>query len=298
MPKVLVLGASGMLGSMVYNYLSADSQLEVRGTLRKEEPPFYFLDAENFKAEDLAKILNDCNPDYIINCIGIIKPYCKDDDSVGCLRAIKVNTLFPYLLAEAAKGKKIKIIQIATDCVYSGRQGEYTENTPHDALDVYGKSKSLGEVQADNFLHLRCSIIGPEKKNKLSLLEWFLSQPAGAELKGFTHHRWNGVTTLQFAKICAEIINQGEDYFAELLKISAVHHFVPNTTVNKNELLHIFAEVFAKSVRIMAVDNISQPVDRTLATNFKLLLKESTTKPLKVALQELKNYIEKHNFYF
>jgi len=266
MKSLLVMGASGMLGSMVYHYLSQPNQLEVAGSVRFHSEDFIFFDASERVSEQLHS-LRDFN--YIINCIGVIKPYCKDDDAVGINRAIKVNALFPFELGDWADRNNVNIIQIATDCVYSGTQSKYTEDSPHDALDAYGKTKSLGEYKGGHFLNIRCSIIGPEKKNKVSLLEWFLNQPPKSQLNGFSHYLWNGVTTLQFAELCEQIILQ--DRFDDLITISPVHHFVPNNMVSKYELLTIFREVFKKDFSIRKVDNVGPPVDRTLASKFSSL---------------------------
>jgi len=114
----------------------------------------------------------------------------------------------PHALAQATAKvlPMAKVLQIATDCVYSGKTGNYDEAAKHDALDVYGKTKSLGEVNARHVLNIRCSIIGPELKGRLSLLEWFLSQPTGARVNGYAHHQWNGITTLQFAELCVMLM--------------------------------------------------------------------------------------------
>jgi len=298
-----------MLGSMVHDYFFQQNKHELRGTLRPKPESefflnkygrdnFYFFDAESADWQaGLEKILVDFQPEVIINCIGIIKPYCKDDDPTGVVRAIRINALFPHLLTDLAKKVKSKIIQIATDCVYSGQGGRYQETSPHDALDVYGKTKSLGEAHAENILHLRCSIIGPELKGKLSLLEWFLGQPEGSELKGFTHHRWNGVTTLQFARVCHEIVDGGESYWQKLISISPVHHYTPNEEVNKYQLLNIFKEVFNKNFTVQAVDSIGQPVDRTLVHSFGLLASDQSPKPMSAALRELRDYLVQRNFF-
>src|SRR5207244_6584362 len=108
-------------------------------------------------------------------------------------RAVAVNSLFPYALSDVAEAAGARVLQIATDCVFSGREGSYREDSPHDPLDVYGKTKSLGEVQAPHFLNLRCSIVGPEIRGFRSLLCWFLAQPRNARLRGFVNHWWNGV---------------------------------------------------------------------------------------------------------
>lgn len=302
MKKILVLGASGMLGSMVFDYLKRDSNYEVKGSGRDKnflksghkQNDFCFFDAEK---DNIKEILADFKPNYLINCIGVINKYCQPDNPQGIFEAIKINALFPYLLAQASKKAGVRIIQIATDCVFSGNAGNYLENFPHDALDVYGKTKSLGEVKSDNFLNIRCSIIGPELKNKVSLLEWFLSQPAGGEIKGFSHHQWNGVTTLQFAVLCQRIINQGDDFFDQLTKISSVHHFIPNAAVSKYELLKIFAKVFKKDTEIKKVEQPGPAINRVLATEFNMLTDKIGYVEVEKAVRELKDYIEQTNFY-
>lgn len=306
MAKILVLGASGMLGSMVLDYFTSQTDHEVRATVRSREGNekllakygegrFYFFDVEKSLADDLSEVFEDFRPDYVINCIGVIKPYCKDDDMEGVERAIKINALFPYYLSRFARAVGARVIQIATDCVYSGKDGAYNEQFVHDALDAYGKTKSLGEVRSDNVLHLRCSIIGPEHKGKLSLLEWFFGQDDSAPLKGFAHHRWNGVTTLQFARLCQKIIAGGEEYFQQLLSAAPVHHYTPNASVDKDQLMRLFAEIFDKPVSIERVDNIGPVVDRSLSSHVNLLSGE--VQDMRVALQELKDYMAERDFY-
>lgn len=283
--KVVVLGATGMLGSMVYSYLKSNPKLSVVGTTRSE------FDASEFVSSGRGKDL--ISGDYVINCIGIIKPFCKDNDPAGVVRAITVNGLFPHRLAQSARERDVRVIQIATDCVYSGVKGAYQETDAHDALDVYGKSKSLGEAFDKGLLNIRCSIIGPEPKSKVSLLEWFLNSADGSELNGFTHHRWNGVTTLQFAKLCEAIVLAPKMY-ENLLEISHLHHFVPNTTVNKYELLQQMASVFKKNVQIKAVNNVGAPVDRTLSTQHKKLAEIYPSGiQMESALKELRDYMQK-----
>ena len=277
-PSVMVLGASGMLGHMVFAHLHSTGKFRVQGSLRKD------VDAEAFAVGGTLDYVKGF--DAVVNCIGIIKPYCKDDDPIGVRRAILVNALFPHQLGAWARAHGVKVIQIATDCVYSGSKGKYVESDVHDALDVYGKTKSLGEVLDGSVLNIRCSIIGPELKGKLSLLEWFLAQPEGVELNGFSHHLWNGVTTLQFGQLCEKILEKPVVYDA-LLKSSVVHHFVPNETVSKFELLQLFSGVFEKNVRIRKVDNIGPPVDRSLDTKFLCLKEIYGSSTLRQALVDL-----------
>lgn len=267
MINVLVLGISGMLGSMVFRYLSLNENLNVFGTIRElgslSENNIFQLNAKNVTKEQILDLISKANPDYVINCIGIINKYCTLDNQDGIQNAILVNSLFPNIFANSAKlhSPDLKILQIATDCVYSGNKGNYIESDIHDPLDIYGKSKSLGEVVSENFLNIRCSIIGPELYNKSSLLEWFLSRDSKEAVQGYDHHYWNGVTTLQFAQFCEEIIV--ENKFNPLRRLNHILHYCINETVSKYQLLKIFSKVFNKNIEIVRLDN-PKKLDRTL----------------------------------
>jgi len=255
MINILVLGVSGMLGAMVFDYLSKNNDFNVYGTVRNSKYQtnrVFLFDAHDTTQLEQKKFV-DLKINYIINCIGITKPFSKDDDPAGVIRAIKINSNFPWELAKYAKKYNIKVVQIGTDCVFSGEKGNYNEDDPHDPLDVYGKSKSLGEVFDGTTLIIRCSIIGPELKKEVTfLLEWFLNQKKSGTISGWEHHTWNGVTTLQFAQICEKVIEM--NYFDKLVKISHVHHFLPNSIVNKYELMNIFNDIFDKKLKINRVN--------------------------------------------
>jgi len=294
MTNVLVLGATGMLGSMVFSMMRNQVGVDVRGTYRDTVPealqavkdqlrPF---DARQDPASELKRIEANFRPDFIVNCIGIIKPYCQDNDPDGVVRAIETNALFPHRLAKAAEVvlPQTKIIQIATDCVFSGKSGKYDESAKHDPLDVYGKTKSLGEVEADHVLNIRASIIGPEIKGHVSLLDWFLSQKKGARLKGFAHHEWNGVTTLQFAELCVMLMRGTT--FKEWRDKGSRLHYVINETVDKYELLRLMKDVFERDYEIDRVTDIGEPVLRTLAS--KLLPMEARS--MKQTLTQVRDF--------
>ncbi len=266
--RVAILGASGMLGSMVLDYFARQPSVDLLATVRSKNLLERFaqklpnvrwtvLDAERATVEDLTALLGDVQ--WVINAIGVIKPYIHDDNPVEVERAVRVNALFPYSLAKAAENVGCTVLQIATDCVFSGRKGHYVESDEHDPLDAYGKTKSLGEVHSPRVHHLRCSIIGPEPRMHVSLLDWFLRQPHGAKINGFLNHQWNGVTTLHFAKLCLGVIR------AEL-SLGYVQHVVPADTVSKAALLECFAQAFKR--RDITVTPVQAPlsIDRTLAT--------------------------------
>jgi dTDP-4-dehydrorhamnose reductase len=266
--KIIVLGASGMLGSMAVDYLSSDGDIELSATARSREiikkmsprasnVAWRLLDAERCNIKDIVDALGSA--DWVINAIGVIKPYIRDDNAAETERAIAVNALFPHLLARAAAQTGCRVLQIATDCAYSGHRGRYSEKDEHDPLDVYGKTKSLGEVFSDSVYHLRCSIIGPETKGHLSLMDWFLGQPPGGRVNGYTNHQWNGITTLHFAKICRGIIQRG-------LNLPHVQHVIPADTISKAELLKCFAREYQRQDITITPGKAVMAVDRTLAT--------------------------------
>jgi dTDP-4-dehydrorhamnose reductase len=273
--KVLVLGATGMLGSMVTDLLSRDENLDVAATARSPDLAAQASERigntqwQVFEVEDEADTLKQFQgmnkPAWIINAIGIIKPYARDDKAEEIEQAIRVNALFPHWLARAFQ--QSRILQIATDCVYSGSKGSYVETDKHDALDVYGKTKSLGEVVQANANHLRCSIIGPEPKSYVSLLEWFCRQPANAKLNGFVNHSWNGVTTLHFAKICHGIIRHGT-------VLPCLQHVLAGADITKHQLLCCFARCYGRSDIEIAAVNAATAIDRRLATENRELNNE------------------------
>lgn len=217
----------------------------------------FFLDATS---SDLPKDLHDLGEgDFVINCVGVIKPHIHENSALSRKNAILINGLFPYVLDALASELGFKIIQIATDCVFSGTKGSYLETDPHDAIDTYGKSKSVGEVPSRNMMNLRTSIIGPEVSRSTSLLEWVRNQPQNSRLQGYTDHFWNGVTAASFAKICKGIVQS--DGF-----VSGVQHLIPNDSVTKCQLVK---EIAAKTKRhdIEILDSPSgTKTDRTLAT--------------------------------
>jgi len=272
-PRVVVIGSTGMLGAITLDVFAKSSEFEVIATHRSSaqassltkaypEVEFRTLDAETATISEVEAAISGA--DWAINAIGIIKPYIHDDNAQEVETAVRVNALFPHALAKAAEKTGVKVIQVATDCVYSGIKGSYVESDVHDATDVYGKTKSLGEAYLPAAFHIRCSIIGPELKSHLSLLDWFLSQSKNASLNGYTNHQWNGVTTLHFARLCQGIIRQN-------IMLPHVQHIVPGNLITKANLLRSFAKEFNRSDITVADVEAPKVIDRTLATEDEAL---------------------------
>ena len=258
MTKVLVLGGRGMIGAGVVAALEAKG-IRVIKTSRNPQS------AQDVQFEvgktPVAAVLNLLEPgDYVFNAIGLIKQRIDENLAADRLCAIQLNADFPFRLAAAAASAGVNVIQVATDCVYEGTTGNYLEDSTQDATDVYGKTKSLGEVPAPNVMHIRCSVIGPESQGGLSLLEWVKKQPQGATLNGYTNHIWNGVTASAFGQIIAGIVS-GQSFTA------GVQHLVPADTVTKHLLIQLIAQRLGRTDLSFQAIEPAHSVDRTLATN-------------------------------
>jgi dTDP-4-dehydrorhamnose reductase len=224
--RVIVLGMNGMLGHYVYNYMY--DYFEVVGTTRRE------LDVTTANVKFVSSNIRP--GDVVINCIGLI----TQRTGIKKLDFIIVNSMFPLIVQEACKEKDAKFIHITTDCVFSGKDGLYNEKDPHDAKDLYGLTKSLGEP--DDATVIRTSIIGEETRNYLSLLEW-VKNNKNKEVNGYTNHYWNGITCLQFAKLCKHIID------TNCFWTGTKHVFSPEL-LSKYELIKLISEIFKLDVHV------------------------------------------------
>ena len=238
--KVLVLGAGGMLGHKMVEAL-ADFEL-IAPTRAEFDVTTHSLDQFGLTPDD-----------YIVNCVGGIPQKNKTNQEM-----ITLNANFPRVLATLPQ----KVVQIATDCVYSGFDGGYSEISVKDPNSLYGASKASGEVQSPNMMHIRTSIIGPELTSKQSLFEWVRNQPKGATIMGYANHRWNGVTTEAFAKVVRGIIHNG------LFK-ATTQHLVPADSVNKAELVRLIAKRTGRNDLNIIPQIQPYAVDRTLNTLYK-----------------------------
>lgn len=290
MIRVLVLGAGGMLGHMIREVLQRDENLEVSGTYFNNPSDQWYFNAET-GAPGLGRICPAENSfHYIINCIGITKDKIKEEDSRSVRKAIAVNAVWPYELADFARARDIRVIHISTDGVFADTGGEIEETGPFNCDDIYGQTKSLGEVKANPFVvNIRCSLFGPSPLEAGGLLEWFLRQPENMEIKGFNNYRWKGVSTLQFAQLCRKIIQQ--EMFDHLRQESGVFHFVPNQTVTKYELLNIFKAMFDRKINIIPAED-RPAVNRTLATRYAGLKNLFASEiPMPDVVRELRDFM-------
>jgi dTDP-4-dehydrorhamnose reductase len=203
-----------MLGHRLHQHFRAehDSRVTLRGPLAAYAA-YGLFDATNTYAnvdvrafEGIERAVADHNPQVVVNAVGIVK---QREDSSDAVAAIEVNALLPHRLITLCRRHNARLIHISTDCVFSGRRGQYTEDDVPDAADLYGRSKLLGEVSDPPALTLRTSIIGPELARKSSLLEWFLAQQG--TISGFRKAIFSGFTTAELARIIGMLIAKHPD---------------------------------------------------------------------------------------
>ena len=244
--RALVLGGSGMLGHKLSQVLSEG--LEVYATVRGDETEYAThpilgklrlvgsVCAE--RSESVERTLERVRPDVVVNCIGIVKQRPAAQDPVA---SITVNALFPHHLAQMCTQRGVRLIHVSTDCVFSGRKGNYTEQDTPDAEDLYGRTKLLGEVMGDGCLTLRTSMIGRELGRSYGLLEWFLQQE-GWTVRGFTRSVFSGFTTLALARIVERIIT-------EHTELTGLWH-VAADPISKFDLLTLVKRVYGLQIEI------------------------------------------------
>ncbi len=259
--KIIVLGGEGMLGHKMFQVLSARFPGTKCTLFGSVTDPFYRAipvytkknTIGNINAIDLPalkKILEGEKPGFMINCIGIVK---QRNEGKAAVPSITINSLLPHLLAEWGMAWGGRLIHFSTDCVFSGKKGNYSEDDPSDAEDLYGKSKYLGEVAGQSALTLRTSIIGRELSHFKSLLEWFLAQK-GKKVKGFKRVIYSGVTTNHIAELVGKIIS-------ELPKLSGLYQ-VTAPAISKHDLLSRIRDAYKLDIEIVADD--SEVSDRSM----------------------------------
>jgi dTDP-4-dehydrorhamnose reductase len=251
--RVLILGATGALGHVMFTWLSGRDGLESFGTVRDQEQAGRWfpqnllnnclgnVDAFNFSS--LLNALATVKPEVVVNCIGIVK---QSHLAADPLMSISINSLLPHRLAVACRLAGIRLIQMSTDCVFDGALGNYREEFPANAQDIYGRTKALGEVTSAGCLTVRTSIICHELRSKLGLLEWFLAQEN--QVRGFTRAIFSGFPMISFTKII-------EAYLLDGPGLTGLYH-ISSQPIAKYDLLKLVAEQYGKQIDIIPDDNL------------------------------------------
>jgi dTDP-4-dehydrorhamnose reductase len=249
--KIFIFGHTGMLGRYVSTYFKSKNY-EVIEIGRELTGKISLIDARAIG--DLLMNAKTTNGDIVINCIGIIKHLKNVDD----LNFILINAVYPRVLADVCEHFGVHMIHPSTDCVFSGLRGLYCEDDPHDALDVYGKTKSLGEPK--NATVIRTSIIGEELKGKLSFIEWVKSNK-GKTVNGFINHIWNGITCLEFVKLCEQLIITNKYW------LGAKHVFTTEP-IAKYKLVELVSNIYGLNLKVNPIE-VPVKCDRSLITTRK-----------------------------
>ncbi len=256
--RVLILGASGMLGHTVLRVFAESLDFQAFGSVRTgaslallpkdlRERVYSGIDVES--SDSLVTLFGMVRPTVVINCIGLVKQLAGADDP---LAAIPINALLPHRLARLCSLADARFIHVSTDCVFSGIKGMYAETDASDAQDLYGKSKFLGEVDYPHAITLRTSIIGHELGPSNGLIGWFLAQTG--EVQGYRRAVFSGLPTVELARVI-------RDFVLPRPALTGIYHVAANPT-NKFDLLRLVSNVYEKAIRISP--NESVVIDRSL----------------------------------
>lgn len=262
--KILILGATGVFGNGLFTELSKYKNFEVFGTTKGEDANKYFdakslekiigyVDVEN--TDNLVKLLDQIKPDVVLNCVGLVKQLIKEGDTA---KAVSLNSLLPHRLASLCKLSGARLIHFSTDCVFSGKKGNYKESDVSDAEDIYGKTKFLGETHTGEALTIRTSVIGHSFENDLQLVDWFLAQKG--KIKGFSKVIYSGLPTVEMARVLAEYVIPDK-------RLKGLYQ-VSSDPISKYDLLKLIAKVYGKKIAIETDNDMVS--DRSLdSTRFR-----------------------------
>jgi len=253
--KIYILGISGMLGSKLFQEF-LKKNYKVRGYSRTVPKKFLKYKTKidsNINIENITKLKKKIikfRPKFIINCIGVIKQkIIKSDEK----KIFYINSVLPHEINKISKIINSRLIHFSTDCVFDGKKGNYNENDLPNADDIYGMSKAFGEVNSNNALTIRTSIIGHELGSKNSLLEWFLHLDK-KECYGFTDAYFSGLPTI-------EIFNFIEKFIIKNKKINGIYN-LSASKISKYSLLKKISKIYSKKIKI--IKNNDLKIDRSL----------------------------------
>ena len=221
--KILILGRNGMAGHMISAWLTHQGH-DVTALARND------LDVED--TDQLQRVLSTVQVDFVINAIGLL----VRDSLSRPDRAVLINSWLPHRLEQQFQNTNTRLIHLSTDCVFDGACGNYKESDHPTEINMYGRSKALGEIDNDKDITFRMSIIGPELKSGTGLMNWLLTNP-DRDIPGWTNAWWNGITTLQLAKCIERYMQDGS--------VTGIYHLVNNdVSINKHDLLRKINDVY------------------------------------------------------
>ncbi|PPZ90576.1 NAD(P)-dependent oxidoreductase [Cloacibacterium normanense] len=271
--RILIIGATGMLGHMVHKYFEGLENYELFNSVYRNPLNDKSIVCNVKDQNAVKKLFEQTKPDVVINCVGALVQESQNNPA----SAIYLNALFPYVLRDLSNICGAKLIHISTDCVFSGIKGAYGEDDFRDSDDVYGRSKALGEILDAFHCTLRTSIIGPELKDGTGLFHWFMKQEG--EVKGYTHAFWGGVTTLELAKAIEKAIKY---------ELNGVFQVTNGSKISKFDLLSLFNQYKVNPTRIVPFENYT--VDKSLKKSNKF---DFEVPNFDIQMKELQDFIKK-----
>jgi dTDP-4-dehydrorhamnose reductase len=292
--KVLILGSTGLLGNQLVSYFQKQKKINkftlyITSRSKSKKSDTIYFDA---LIEKTFKNITFYKPDFIINCIGLIKPFVNVNSTISLINCLEINSILPMKLSEYFKNSKI--IHFTTDGVFDGKKGNYIETDTHSSSDFYGISKSLGENVASNVMNLRCSIIGFEKNTNYSLLNWYWKNK-DKKINGYKNYIWNGITTDVLSKICMGIINKN-------LFLNGTFHISTSDKISKYELLCLLNKYLNDNKSKIKAINSNVAFDgslRTIHKNFNLKIWKAAgykrIPKINFLIKKLVNYQKAHS---
>lgn len=272
----MVLGATGMAGHVMYLHLESTGKYSMSNVVFRTSLNHDSMIVDATDREAVERVMEAVRPDVVINCIGVL----VNDSKAHPDRAIFLNAYFPHLLKSLCFRYGARLIHISTDCVFSGKKGNYTETDFRDADDVYGRSKALGEITDNSNLTIRTSIIGPElKATGEGLFHWFMHQ--SGEIRGFKSAIWGGVTTWELAKAVDVAIDTG---------VSGLVQLSNGAGISKYDLLHLFRDIWRKEDVSILPDNRCK-LNKSIACSSKFGYKVPSYREM---LNDMAAWMERH----
>ncbi|WDV44649.1 sugar nucleotide-binding protein [Clostridiaceae bacterium M8S5] len=278
MHNILILGSTGMAGHVITMFLQNKEDFNVYNLSHryKLNPQSKILDVMDINKID--NYLNTLQLDFIVNSIGVLNNNAK----LNIDKAIYLNSYFPNYLSNKYKNTNTKIIQLSTDCVFSGLKGRYKEDDFRDGNTIYSRTKALGELKNNKDITLRMSIVGPDvNEDGIGLFNWFMSKHG--QIKGYDKALWNGLTTLELAKIIEVCIRND---------LRGLYNIVSKEIISKYKLLMMFKKVF-KRYDIIVKQDSEYVVDKSLVNTRNDL--EYEAPEYEKMIKDMKEWIIKHS---
>lgn len=282
--RILILGYNGLLASTFINFIKTKNvdYYSISRIQNKNKRNFFLGNFSNFKK--LRDLIVKINPSHIVNCVGITKYH----DSYKSFKKIKIiNTDLPKMIAKFCNKNKIYFIHISTDCVFSGKKGNYNETSKKDSKDLYGLSKSKGEVKNIYSTTIRTSFIGPEIKTRKSLLNWFLNQRK--IVNGYNNAFFSGLTSLELSQIIFKHFIFKKNFYNKIINVGG-------DRISKYNLLRFISKVFKKKIILVKFPNFK--IDRSLDSRKFKKNSKYKKKPWLKMIKELRFFMIEHSYKF